>query len=149
MLLFANCCGWLTNYHSKRTSTNTLALGYPLLGPSRHVSGTLLPHACRSHSPALFFSAAINSVMKRSAPCSAVLRYSPSSWAAIVHWSALIPRALRLSRKHPIQSSFSCPPPRAIPAPYKFSEHDGLWQSRVLHAPHKSRELERIMSDTI
>ena len=37
--------------------------------------------ACRS--PALAFSAVIHSAMKRSAPCSAVLCHSPSSWAAV------------------------------------------------------------------
>ena len=39
--------------------------------------------ACRS--PALVFSAPIHFAMKCSAPCSAVLRHSPSSWAAVVH----------------------------------------------------------------
>ena len=41
--------------------------------------------ACRS--PASAFSAATNFAMKCSASCSAVLRHSPSSWAAVVHWS--------------------------------------------------------------
>ena len=59
-------------------------------------------------SPALVFSAAIHFAMKCSAPCSAVLRHSPSSWAAVVHWSALMPKALRSSRKHSIHS-FSWP----------------------------------------
>ena len=39
--------------------------------------------ACRS--PALVFSAAIHFAMKCSAPCSAVLRHSPSSWAAVFY----------------------------------------------------------------
>ena len=63
--------------------------------------------ACRS--PALASSAAIYFTMKCYVPCSAVLRYSPWSWAAVVHWSALMPRALRSFRKHPIHS-FSWPP---------------------------------------
>ena len=42
--------------------------------------------------------------MKRSAPNSAVLRHPPSSWAAVVHWSALIPKAQMSSRRHPIHS---------------------------------------------
>ena len=63
--------------------------------------------ACRTQ--ALTFSATIYFTMKRSDPCSAVLRYSPSSWAAVAHRSALIPKALRSSRRHPIHS-FSCPP---------------------------------------
>ena len=49
--------------------------------------------ACRS--PALAFAAANHYVMKCSAPCSAVLRHSPTSWTAVVHWSALMPKALR------------------------------------------------------
>ena len=65
--------------------------------------------ACRS--PALAFSAAIHFAMKRFAPCSAVLRHPPRPWAAVVHWSVLIPKALRSSRKHPIHS-FSWPPTR-------------------------------------
>ena len=68
--------------------------------------------ACRS--PALAFSAAIHPATKCSAPCSAVLQYSPSSWAAVVHWSALMPKALRSSRKHPIHY-FSCPPTEPAP----------------------------------
>ena len=47
--------------------------------------------ACRSLG--LAFSAAIHFAMKRSAPCSVVLRHFPSSWAAVVHWSALMPKA--------------------------------------------------------
>ena len=63
--------------------------------------------ACRS--PALASSAAIHFAMECSAPYSAVLCHPPSSWAAVVHWSALMPKALRSSRKHPIHS-FSWPP---------------------------------------
>ena len=54
---------------------------------------------------ALAFSAANNFAMKCSAPCSAVLRHSLSSWAAVVHWSALMPKARRSSRKHAIHFS--------------------------------------------
>ena len=57
---------WLIN-DSERTSTNPLALGYPLMGPSSHVRAYY--SACRSR--ALAFSAAIHFAMKRSAPCSA------------------------------------------------------------------------------
>ena len=71
--------------------------------------------ACRS--PALAFSAAVHFAMKYcAASCSAVLRHSPTSWAAVVHWSALMPKALRSSRKHPIHS-FSWPPPQPAPPP--------------------------------
>ena len=49
------------------------------------------------------------------APCSTVLNHSPSPWAAVVHWSALMPKALRSSRKHPIYSSFPWPPKQPAP----------------------------------
>ena len=52
--------------------------------------------------------------MKRSVPCSTVLHHSRSSWAAVVRWSALMPKALTSSRKHLMQS-FSWP--RTQPAP--------------------------------
>ena len=83
--------------------TSPLALGYPLLGPSCHVR----VYDCKPCSPALASSAAIHFAMRCSAPCSTVLRHSPLSRAAVVHWSALMPKAPRSSRKHPIQSSFS------------------------------------------
>ena len=69
-------------------------------------------------SPTLAFSAAIYFAMKRSAPCSAVLHHPPSSWSTvIVHWSALIQKALRSSRRH-LTHSFSCPPTQ--PAPFTY-----------------------------
>ena len=68
--------------------------------------------ACRS--PALAFFAAIHFAMKRYVSCSAVLPHFRSYWAAVVHWSALMPKALRLSRKHPIHP-FSCPPTEHAP----------------------------------
>ena len=68
--------------------------------------------ACRSST--LTFSVAIHFAMKCPAPCSAVQRHFPASWAAVVHWSALMPEALRLSRKHPI-SSFSCAHTKPVP----------------------------------
>ena len=95
-------------------------------------------HDTARRSPAPVFSAAIHFTMKRSAPCSAVLRHFPFSWAAVVHWSALMPKALRSSRKHSIRS-FSCPTPAAY-APHHTSEHYALRQSPILHARHKSRE---------
>ena len=97
--------------------------------------------ACRS--PALVFSATIHYAMKCSVLCSAVLRHSPSSWAAVVHWSALMPKALRSSRKHPIHS-FSWPPTQSAPPTIStepflrnhFYEHNAPRQSRILHARH-------------
>ena len=56
-------------------------------------------HATACRSPALAFSAVINFAMKRFAPCSDVLRHSPSSWAAVVHWSPLMPKALNVSNR--------------------------------------------------
>ena len=58
-------------------------------------------HTTAYRSPALAFSAAINFAMKCSTSCSAVLRHFSSSWAAAVHWSALMPKALRSFRNTP------------------------------------------------
>ena len=79
-------------------------------------------HATACHSPALDFSAEINFAMKRPAFCSAVLRHSPSFWAAVVHWSALMPKALRSSRKNSIHS-FSFPPSQPRPPPILRTLH--------------------------
>ena len=95
-------------------------------------------HTTACHRPALAFSAAIHFTMKRSAPCSAVLRHSPSSWAAVVHWSALIPKALSSFRKHPISLFFM--PTHAVRALHQLSKHHALRQSRTLHARHKHRK---------
>ena len=92
--------------------------------------------ACRSPA-ALAFSAAIYFAMKRPALCFAVLRHSPSSWAAVVHWSALIAKALRSSKD--TQSTLFLAPPRS-PRPHQFFKHHALRQSRILHTRHKSRE---------
>ena len=85
---------WRANQHEHAC----FGISCPWSFPSR--SGIL--HFCRI--PALTFFAAINFAMKRCAPCSAVLRYTPSSWAVVVHRSGLIPKALI---KHPVHSS-SC-----------------------------------------
>ena len=64
--------------------------GYMVSGPARArllwaILSLVLPvtfgHTTACRSPALAFSAAIHFAMKRSAPRSAVLRYSPSPWA--------------------------------------------------------------------
>ena len=94
------------------------------------------PTACCS--PVLAFSAMIQFTMKRSSPCSAVLHHYPSSWAAVFHCWALMPRVLRSSRRHPIHY-FSCPP-HAAHAPYQFSENHALRQFRVFHRWHESCE---------
>ena len=90
---------WLVN-NGERASTSLLALGYPIF----LVLPVAFGHTTACRSPAMVFSAAIHFAMKCSAPCSAVLRHSPSSWAAVVHWSALMPKGLRSSRKHSIHS---------------------------------------------
>ena len=100
------------------------------------------------HSPALAFSAAIHIAMKRSVPCSAVLRHFRSSWAAVIHWSALIPKALRSSRKHPIHY-FSCPPTQ--PAPLTSSPnitHFGslVFSMRATNTANKIHLLRRFAS---
>ena len=73
-------------------------------------------HTTVCRSSALAFSAVTHLTVKCSTPCPAVLRHSPSSWAAAVHWSApLMPKALRSFRKHPIHSFFYPPPPQPAP----------------------------------
>ena len=63
-----------------------------------------LRHSTACRSPALALSVSIYFAMRRSALSSTALRQSRSSWAAVVHRSALIPKALRSSRKHSIHS---------------------------------------------
>ena len=74
-------------------------------------------HTTVYRSPALTFSAVIHLAMKRSDSCSVVLRHSSSSWDAIVHWSAVISKAVRSSRRHPVHF-FSCPPRSPRPPPF-------------------------------
>ena len=72
-------------------------------------------HTTAYRNLALVFSAAIHfNMMKCCGACSAVLRHPPSSRVAVVHWSALIPKALRSSRRHPVPS-FSCLPTQPAP----------------------------------
>ena len=121
----------------QRTSTSPLALGILFLAlPVTFGHTTVI--VCRS--PAFVFSAAIHFTMKCSAPCSAVLRHSPSSWAAVVRWSALMPKALRSTRKHPTHNPLFFLPPHTARAPHQFSEHHALRQSRILHARDKPRK---------
>ena len=94
--------------------------------------------ACRS--PALAFAAANPYVMKCSAPCSAVPRHSPPSWTAVVHWSALMPKALRSSRKRPIHS-FSWPSTQpALPTNSPNIGHFGSLVSSM-HAPNLANKI--------
>ena len=102
--------------------------------------------ACRS--PALVFSAAINFAIKRSALRGTVLCHPPSSWAAFVHQSALIPKVLRSSRKHPIHF-FSWPPRQ--PAPPDSSTNIRYFGSlvssmRATNPANKIRLLRKVAS---
>ena len=101
--------------------------------------------ACRS--PALIFPAVINFAMKRSAPYSAVLRHSLSSWAAVVHRSALIPKALKSSRKHLIHPFSWLPtqpaPPTISPNIPHFSSL--LYSMRATNPANKIRLLHIIV----
>ena len=99
-------CGWLT----RASEPARARLLWAILSVVLPVT---FGHTTACLSPALAFSVTIHFAMKCSAPCSAVL-HSPSSWAAVVHWSALTPKALRLSRKHPIHS-FSLRPTQPEP----------------------------------
>ena len=102
--------------------------------------------ACRR--PALAFSAAIHFAMKCPAPSSAVLRHSPPSWAAIIYWSPLMPKALRSSRKHPIHS-FSWPPTQpALPTNSPNITHFGSLVSSMCatNPANKIRLLRKVAS---
>ena len=105
-------------------------------------------HTTACCSSALAFSAAIHFATKCSAHCSTVLRHSLLSLAAAVHWSALMPKALRSSRKHPIHS-FSCPPTQ--PAPLTNSPSIAHFSSlvssmRATNPANKIRFLRKVAS---
>ena len=105
--------GWIrsgsVNVRKKKTIVNEHARARLLWAILSLVLPFTFRHTAACYNPDMAFSAAINFAMKRSAPFSAVLRHFLSSWAADVHWSALMPKALRSSRKHPIHS-FPAPP---------------------------------------
>ena len=102
---------WLVNY-GKKHNTIPLALGY-------HTS-LVLPvtfrHTTACRSPALVLSAAIHLIMKRSAIFSTVLSHSPSSWAAVVHWSVLMLKALDRPG-NTLSTIFPAPPRSPRPPP--------------------------------
>ena len=88
-------------------SANGIFYPKPLRDPFGHI-----PHTIGD-----IFSHPLPPLSLDFSPCSAVLRNSLSSWAAVVHyWSALIPKALRSYRRHPVHS-FSCPPTKPAPPP--------------------------------
>ena len=90
---------------------NQLALGYLLLGPSRHVR---VYDCMPKSSPGFLCSDQFcHETFRRPAP------FPPFSWATVVPWwSVLMPKALRSSRKHPIHS---CSWPPTHPAPPTIS----------------------------
>ena len=76
-----------------------------VLQPEKRLLWTTLSLILPLPLASLNFLCSDSFLMKCSAPCSAVLCHSPSlSWAAVVHWSALMVKALRSSRKYPIHS---------------------------------------------
>ena len=75
--------------------------------------------ACRSPAPA--FSAVMYFAMKRSAPSSAVLRHSPSSWAAVNPLVGVDIESSEIVQQTPHPLFFLAP--RAARAPHQFSEH--------------------------
>ena len=112
-------------------------------------------HTTVCRSPALAFSAAIHFAMKRSAPCATVLCHLPSSWAAVVHWSALIvhwsalmPKTPRSSREYLIHS-FPSPPRSPRPPPTLRTSRTSaisyppyapqIPRARFISCPHSSR----------
>ena len=86
---------------------------------------------------ALTFSAAIHFAMKQSTPCSAVLCRSPSSWSAIFYWSALVPKARKSPKKHPL---YFPPCPLRSPSPPISSPNITHSGSIVYFMHHKSRK---------
>ena len=105
-------------------------------------------HMTACCSPALGFSAAIHLAMKCSAPRAAVLRHSPSSWAPVVHWWSLMPKALRSSRKFPIHSLSWPPTQPATPTNFLSIAHFGSLVSsmRATNLANKIRLLREVAS---
>ena len=98
----------------------------------------IIVHSCFGDYESSMLPNSLYSVLYCSEPRrSSRLDSFPSFWAALVHWSALVPKALTSSRENPI-NSFSCPPPPLL-------EHHALRQSRVLHARHNPANMMRLL----
>lgn len=95
------------------------SLGYPFFSPSYLC-------ICRSAVPAIF--AVIHFVMENTAACFTFLHdyYSWKSWAVIIHWSVLTPKALRVS--HTLFPLF--PPPRGFRTSHLFRQYYILYTCR-------------------
>ena len=137
---------WLINFR-ERTRTSTLSLSYyPLFGHPRQVRIHII--ACRS--PALAFPAATHFAVKRPVSCSSALRHSPSSWATVLHWLALILEVLRSSTRHPIHS-LSCPPSQAaLPiSPPNIAQFGSLVSSMPATNPANRIHLLRVIASML
>ena len=103
-------------------------------------------HSTASRSPDQTFSVAIHFDVETSRPLFRCL--APFPWAAVVRWLALIPKALRSFRKHPIQYC-SCPPTQPAP-PTNFPNimHFGSLVSsmRATYPTNKIRLLRKVAS---
>ena len=108
---------WRANQHEHAS----FEMSSPWMFPSR--SGILL-HA-------VVQAAAIYFAINGSAPCSTVLHHFPSSWAAAVHWSALMSESLRCLGNIP---STHFPAPPRSPRPPPFFRTYAYRQSCILHA---------------
>ena len=136
----------LANRLSRADQHENAFFGLSSICPSRHVR--IYTTACRS--PAVAFSAVNQLTMKHSAPCSSVLRHSPSSWVTVLYWSSLLLKTLRSSRRHSAQY-FSCPPHTAsspIPLP-NTTQFDSLVSSMRATNPANSIRLLRIIASTL
>ena len=104
-------------------------------------------HTTSCRSRALIFSATIYFAMKRSTSCSDILRHPPSSWAAVVHWSAFYTESTEVVQETPHQLLFLAPD--VARAPHQLSAHHALRQSRNLNARHKSRQKDSSRAYTL
>ena len=127
---------WLINY-GERTSTSPLPLGYPLLGPSRHVRAYYC--MAKSSNSLFIYSSSDPSrhetfrpLFRRPASSPLVLGCCSRSMVGVDAKSSEVVQ----ETPHPLFFLI----PHAARAPHQFSEHHALRQSRILHARHKLRE---------
>ena len=75
-----------------------------------------------------------------------ILRHSPSSWAAVIHWSALMPKALRWSRKYLIHSFSWLPTQPAPPTSSPNITYFAVPSKRATNPANKIRLLCKVAS---
>ena len=105
-------------------------------------------HTTAYRSSALPFSAVIHFAMEHPARCSDVLRHSSSCWAAVVHWSTFMSKALRSSRKHPIDffsGSLTQPVP-STKSPNIMHFGNLVSSMRATNPTNKIRHLRKVAS---